>query len=293
MLTYHYLSNSSFFAGDYHPQMDLPGMEHLPDETGVMRADCLVVHLPSVLATNDPPALHKLRKVVPRRQVWVAESVESASHYPAMNDPDFMALFDLEASYRQQADIWIPYLPRNFASSGWQSAPGGRRKLCCAFISSSWDRSKRRDYLCELMQHLTVDSYGRFMRNRKLWLDRGTPTKLGLLRRYSFTLAFENSIETDYVTEKFFQPLQTGTVPVYLGAPNIEELAPGDGCYVNAADFSSPRELAQYLKEVDPAQFQAWRNAPLRASFMQHLDRLTPHWKQQLVAAIRDRACQG
>jgi hypothetical protein len=289
MLTYHYMFNSTFFAGGWQPEMSLAGMKQLPLETDVMRADCLIVHLPSILGLNDQSALHQLRKIVPRRQVWVAESVESASHYRAMNDRSFMALFDLEASYRQSADVWVPYLPSDFAHSNWASAPRPRKKLCCAFISSNWDRSDRRSYVRELMQHLQVDSYGRFMRNRKMWFDRGISTKLKRLQRYSYTLAFENSIEPDYVTEKFFQPLQTGTVPIYLGAPNIDEFAPGDDCYIDVTDFSSPAEVAQFVTQTDPARFHAWRSKPLRPSFVAQLEKLKPHWTQKLVEAIESK----
>lgn len=289
MLTYHYLANSRFFAKGWQPVMNLPGMRQITGEAGVMQADCLIVHLPSILGMNEVSALHKLRLVAPRRQVWVGESVESASHYQAMNDPGFMSLFDIEASYRQSADIWIPYLPADFVQNNWQEAPADRRKVCCAFISGSWDRSDRQSYVRELMQHMQVDSFGRFMRNRRPWFDRGISTKLRLLRRYRYTLAFENSIEPDYVTEKFYQPLLTGTVPVYLGAPNIEEFAPGDDCYVNAAKFASPRDLAQFLLAQDPRRFHAWRNKPLRPCFLKQLERLQPHWKEKLVSAIKTK----
>lgn len=36
--------------------------------------------------------------------------------------------------------------------------------------------------------------------------------KVETLKRYKFSLAFENSNEEDYVTEKFFQSLVAGTV---------------------------------------------------------------------------------
>uniref|UniRef100_A0A7N0T1S7 Fucosyltransferase n=1 Tax=Kalanchoe fedtschenkoi TaxID=63787 RepID=A0A7N0T1S7_KALFE len=44
-----------------------------------------------------------------------------------------------------------------------------------------------------------------------------------------FSLAFENSVEEDYVTEKFFQSLIAGSIRMFFGAPNIQEvtLAPG------------------------------------------------------------------
>jgi hypothetical protein len=38
-----------------------------------------------------------------------------------------------------------------------------------------------------------------------------------LLRGYKFALVTENTNALDYVTEKLFQALLAGTVPVYMG----------------------------------------------------------------------------
>jgi glycoprotein 3-alpha-L-fucosyltransferase len=51
--------------------------------------------------------------------------------------------------------------------------------------------------------------------------------KVEALQEYKFSLAFENSNVEDYVTEKFFQSLVAGAVPVVVGAPNIQDFAPG------------------------------------------------------------------
>lgn len=40
--------------------------------------------------------------------------------------------------------------------------------------------------------------------------------KVEALKRYKFSLAFENSNEEDYVTEKFFQSLVAGINPDYI-----------------------------------------------------------------------------
>ena len=49
---------------------------------------------------------------------------------------------------------------------------------------------------------------------------------LCMIRPYYFNLAMENSVALDYVTEKLYDPLLVGVVPVYKGAPNVENFVP-------------------------------------------------------------------
>ena len=105
-------------------------------------------------------------------------------------------------------------------------------------------RSERDAYVRQLMRYMAVDSYGRCLNNRRWPTDHGRATKLETLSRYPFTLAFENSCTEDYVTEKFFDPFVAGSVPVYLGAPNIGAFAPGEQAIATAraAGFVVVRE---------------------------------------------------
>lgn len=43
-----------------------------------------------------------------------------------------------------------------------------------------------------------------------------------LLAQYKFTLAFENAVCVDYITEKLWRPLIVGSVPVYYGSPSVQ-----------------------------------------------------------------------
>lgn len=45
---------------------------------------------------------------------------------------------------------------------------------------------------------------------------------LALVAKYKFTIAIENAICDDYITEKLWRPLIAGSVPIYLGSPSIE-----------------------------------------------------------------------
>jgi hypothetical protein len=62
----------------------------------------------------------------------------------------------------------------------------------------------RQEYLTELPQYLDLYDYGNFGRTHKLKRDKGRRSKLETIAQYKFTIAFENSIGEDYVTEKFF-----------------------------------------------------------------------------------------
>lgn len=103
---------------------------------------------------------------------------------------------------------------------------------------------------------------GRRMK-QKFWAS----SKRELVRKYKFHLALENCDEKDWVTEKIYQTLLAGVVPVYVGADNIADFIP-KSAFIRAADFKSPRELTDYLVYVAGnrtayEEFRAWRiNGP-------------------------------
>jgi len=250
-------------------------------------ADVVVFHIPTLWHEPDP------RKR--RAQKWVAWSMESDVNYPRLADPAFMRRFDLTMTYRRDSDVWTPYLGVGMLDA-LRTPPQPKTPEAPAvyFASNDRDRSGRRAYVAALMEHLAVDSYGRSLRNRTVEQDDGRSTKLATIARYKFTLAFENSISLDYVTEKFFDPLLAGSVPVYLGAPNIADYAPGEHCYVNAADFAGPAELAAYLRHLqhddrEYARFLAWKTQPLRPAFVQLVEQTRRHPLCRLAELLAQR----
>lgn len=134
------------------------------------------------------------------------------------------------------------------------------KKDICMMISSPFNQSGRQEYLQELMQYILIDSYGKLFNNCKLEKDSGQDSKMELYRQYKFVIAFENSRANDYVTEKFYDPLLAGAVPIYLGAPNIETFAPGENCSVDIRNFSSPKELALFRAVFRKLIFLSNRN---------------------------------
>ena len=240
------------------------------DRSRLPAAAAVVFHVPTLPAT--------LRLPKPAGQLWVAWSMESAAMYPQLADSQFLRAFDLTMTYRLDSDVPVPYFePGLLADLAVPPAPKTAAAPAVLFLSNAEERSGRTEYAAELMRHLSVDSYGRCLNNRKLAEDRGRATLREVIRRYRFTLAFENSIAPDYVTEKFFAPLAAGSVPVYLGAPNVGDFAPGERCYLDVRDFAGPRELAAHLAalatdEAAYAGMLAWKRRPLRSDFVRRVE---------------------
>ncbi len=197
----------------------------------------------------------------PTSQCWVAWSMESEVTVPALTDANVMACFDVTMTYRRSSDIWTPYVTRQLL--GELSRPPRPKTAAYPVArvqSNPYDVSGRNRYSTELMKRLKIASYGAVAPTVD-WPTRtdarersgppGRQAKLDTIASHKFTLAFENSIAVDYVTEKFFDPLVAGSVPVYLGAPNVADFAPGHHCYIDVSDFAGPRQVGDYLDHLD------------------------------------------
>jgi hypothetical protein len=259
--------------------------------------DAVVFHVPD-LGFGKPDANDIIVLKKKPGQLWVAWSMESSVNYPFIDHPSFRAKMDIFMTYRRDAEVWLPYLPDK---TQWDNVMMTQvpQKVASStlvmFQSDPINRSKRLEFAKGMMEHIRIDSFGKVLRNAELpFPDEGHSTKLRVVGDYKFCLSLENAIETDYVTEKFFDPLRAGTVPVYRGAPNVDLFAPGDECFIDASMFGSERELADYLKYLDHddaayARFFAWRQKPLRASFQELLDKVNTNIFERLVRLVEKR----
>lgn len=189
----------------------------------------------------------------PEHQIWVAWSYESEVNYPWMFSDELKDIFDLWMTYHLDSDIVLPYYDYTFKEKLF-TPPCEKTKDVCMFISSPVNKSHRLEYISELIEYLPIDSYGNWRRNCVLDEDKGYITKLDIIKQYKFTIAFENAVSQDYVTEKFFEPLTVGSVPIYLGAPNIETFSPGEHTFIDVRDYTSPKDLAddimRYCRDI-------------------------------------------
>ena len=128
------------------------------------------------------------------------------------------------------------------------------------FVSNcSGERMKWIEYLINFAKALkngtlAVDSYGKCFHNvddqtsrhQKDWYA----AKLKVLKKYKFSVAFENSNADSYVTEKIFMALEAGTVPLYYGTEKVKFMVPS-GAAVHTNSFpSNEKGMEKFARHI-------------------------------------------
>ncbi|KAK1326319.1 Glycoprotein 3-alpha-L-fucosyltransferase A [Acorus calamus] len=238
----------------------------------------------------------------------VIQSMES-SHYYVENNIDHARRsgYDIIMTTSLSSDVPVGYFSWAEYDIMAPMQPKSEKALAAAFISNCGGHNFRLQAL-EMLEKLNVaiDSYGNCHRNRD-----GRVDKVKALKHYKFSLAFENSNEEDYVTEKYFQSLVAGSVPVVIGAPNIQEFAPSPGSILHIRNLSAIASVARTMKRLasDPAAYNQtvrWKYEGPSDSFKALIDMAAVHSscrlcihlatkiqeKEQMGPAFQQRHCQ-
>ena len=242
---------------------------------------------------------------------------ESITVLPPNNDPEVLGCFDRVFTYQDRLlgdDRYRKFnytfdLPRQVGSSG---SAFSEKKLLCAVSANKrasgqpnelysertklyrWYEKHAREHFdlygigWERPHKMAAPLYRRkllhkwplraiFARPFKCW-QGAIDSKYDVLGDYRFALCFENTAGPDgYITEKIFDAMLCGCVPVYWGAPNVTDHIPA-ACFVDYRKFGSPRALHEFLLRVSEDQhaeylaateafFQSPQSDPFRFPF--------------------------
>lgn len=114
------------------------------------------------------------------------------------------------------------------------------------FRGASWINKISRDITKKIGSYLYSKRISKVYRGSVPGLK-----KTETLSRYKFNFCLENSTGLNgYISEKIFDCFYSNTVPVYMGAPDINKYIPGN-CYIAFSDFSDMKALNTYLENMD------------------------------------------
>lgn len=83
--------------------------------------------------------------------------------------------------------------------------------------------------------------------------------KIQAISQAKFVLAYENAIANGYISEKIFDAMKAGSVPVYFGAPDVKKYIPSN-CFIDGSQFDSVESLHRYLKNMSEANYHTYQN---------------------------------
>lgn len=93
----------------------------------------------------------------------------------------------------------------------------GKDKFCCMIASNSAD-GLRKEMFEQISKIAKVDSAGRYLHNDDSLVTDFGDNKTAYMQKYALNICPENTSAYGYTTEKVFEAISVGCIPVYWGA---------------------------------------------------------------------------
>lgn len=244
------------------------------DFHGVEEADVVIFALDYI--HDRYPSMNQQAR---QQQYWFVMSYESSAysfnHFPANMDGKFNGVM----AYRRRSAVYYPWgktIPlQHHATLGAEiNFAENKTKGAFAYISNcdSMDYN-RMDVVKKLSKYIDIDIFGKCGNKNppceNLKKGGNPECEAQMHKPYRFFIAFENSLCKDYITEKFWDRLQSKSlfIPVAMGGLTLEDytaVAPLDS-FLHLYNFTSVDALGIYLNKLvhDNSKYNGyhrWRN---------------------------------
>jgi len=209
--------------------------------------------------------------------------MEGGSAFGGLSDIDVSMNYydwaDLHSNYIEDPLPWFRNTPMPF-----------NQKRDYVFINTSCP-PQRQALMEPLFERLPIDSFGGCLNNADVcealpqccnvpWVNRihhEGPQKECVVYHYKFVFALENSYVYNYTTEKMWQPLKMGSVPVYWGHPSAKQIIPLPHAAIFVEDYPSLDALVDHLQELAADeekynQFLDWKQRPHSNAFIRETE---------------------
>lgn len=172
-------------------------------------------------------------------------------------------MFDDQVGPPNYYKLYFP-MPRLSIIDG---IPDFAQKKFCTMINGNKDSNhpkslygERRKAISFFTEKGDFDLYGPNWEGYTAW--KGSPKmKWAVLKDYKFCICYENmKDQLGYITEKIFDCLIGGCVPIYWGASNIAEYVSKEA-WIDRRDFATDEDLYVFLQSIDRKTYEAYLSA--------------------------------
>lgn len=184
------------------------------------------------------------------------KTIADGEKYIHLYDPYQFDIWDLTNEEIKNKDIPVIQIASNFVYPAASNTIYEERRA-----ATTW-------FLEHHPQDYTLYGKGHW----KLYRDKLTPAmreifdsrykgvvknKEEMMRRAKFALVYENMRYNDYVSEKIYDAINVGTIPIYLGAPNIREYVP-EACFIDKDKFGTYDELYDFIISMSDKEYLSY-----------------------------------
>jgi hypothetical protein len=111
----------------------------------------------------------------------------------------------------------------------------------------------------KLIRHLNRSKFLRNLFHQPFSSYRGkVDRKIPVLKKYKFSVVCENICDVPgYITEKIFDSLISGCIPIYRGAQNIQKHVPSN-CFIDMRVYNTYAELYNYIVKMSINEYESY-----------------------------------
>ena len=104
----------------------------------------------------------------------------------------------------------------------------------------------------------------RFLTKTKKWPSiQSVASKQSSLLQFEFSVVIENDYLSGFITEKIFDAMSAGCIPIYKGAPDVYEYIPQEA-FIDLRQFGSVREALEFAQSLSTLRRAEYREAIFR-----------------------------
>ena len=163
--------------------------------------------------------------------------------------------FDIEISkFSEKTNIYLSNFDHDLTEPYIEKT---RESIAVSYISNcNFNvQTNRLKILKELRDNgVSIDEFGRCSKTDEEPIELSDLNRknrrIENMRRYKFYLAFENTLKKGFISERYWESLTSGTIPVYLGPSDIKNYEPNIGSILYFNDFNSTKDLANEMLRI-------------------------------------------
>ena len=135
-----------------------------------------------------------------------------------------------------------------------------KTKYCCLVATNAADGLRENMYNA-LNKISRVDSAGTFLHNDDTLVEKFGDNKVEYMKQYIFNICPENTSAYGYTTEKLFEAISSGCIPIYWGADFADKAVINEDAVIRWNRKDNGAEALQKVAEL-------WSNPKLLEEFM-------------------------